>query len=400
MPSRRRARLSADPETVLIAALSGRALAAAARRAGYRPLVADLFRDADTRRLATRSALIPSTLREGITGPELAESLGRLRKPGEAPPAGLVYGAGFEDRPALLARLAETVPILGNDATAIQRIKDPTSFFSRLGDLGIPHPEVRFSPPGQARGWLRKRRGASGGHHVRRARPDEAPEPGVYYQRRVAGQAVSALFLADGTRTTTIGFSLQWGSGGRGHAFRFGGAAGPAALSPALAEDMETAVRRIALAFGLRGLNSADFMVRGGSFDLLEVNPRPGATLDIFDRLSDAPLFALHCAACRGVLPDHAPIPKGAAACAVVYARRAVTIPDSWRWPRWCLDRAEAETRIGRSEPVCTVLARAPTAEAARRRVIERERSLHERLRPSGPRPIAAGKTTNAALTL
>jgi uncharacterized protein len=33
---------------ILIAAITGRSLAAAARRAGFRPLVADLFNDADT----------------------------------------------------------------------------------------------------------------------------------------------------------------------------------------------------------------------------------------------------------------------------------------------------------------------------------------------------------------
>ncbi|MFC6049036.1 tetrahydromethanopterin C1 transfer protein, partial [Methylobacterium hispanicum] len=35
-------------DAILIAAQSGRALAEAARRAGLRPLVADLFGDADT----------------------------------------------------------------------------------------------------------------------------------------------------------------------------------------------------------------------------------------------------------------------------------------------------------------------------------------------------------------
>jgi dTDP-4-amino-4,6-dideoxygalactose transaminase len=36
-------------KTVLIAAFSGRALASAAACAGYTPLVADMFADADTR---------------------------------------------------------------------------------------------------------------------------------------------------------------------------------------------------------------------------------------------------------------------------------------------------------------------------------------------------------------
>ena len=43
--------------TVLIAALSGRGLAASARRAGYAPLVADVFGDTDTPELAAGRAL-------------------------------------------------------------------------------------------------------------------------------------------------------------------------------------------------------------------------------------------------------------------------------------------------------------------------------------------------------
>ncbi|MDB5557347.1 MAG: hypothetical protein JWQ36_281, partial [Enterovirga sp.] len=39
-------------DAILILAQSGRALAAAARRAGLRPYVADLFGDEDTRALA------------------------------------------------------------------------------------------------------------------------------------------------------------------------------------------------------------------------------------------------------------------------------------------------------------------------------------------------------------
>ena len=39
----------------MIAAISGRALASAARRAGYRPLVADFFCDTDTIALAERT---------------------------------------------------------------------------------------------------------------------------------------------------------------------------------------------------------------------------------------------------------------------------------------------------------------------------------------------------------
>lgn len=385
----------------MIAALSGRALAAAARRAGYRPLVADLFRDADTRRLAGRSVLVPATLQGGFTEPALEAAMGALCGTGEPAPLGLVYGAGFEDRPALLDRLARRMPLLGNDPATVARIKDPAIFFPLLDELSVPHPEVRFARPDDPRGWLAKAAGASGGGHVRPAGGAAALSPGAYYQRRVAGRPISALFLADGARAKTLGFSLQWrsASGPRG-TFRFGGVVRPAPVPEPLIDRMQAAVARVAAAFGLRGLNGADFLVRGTSFDLLEVNPRPGATLDLFDRRPEAPLFALHRAACEGALPDDWTAPRGAAACAVAYARRAVTVPGAWRWPRWCADRPPAGTRIRRGEPLCTLLARAPTAEAARCRVLEREAWLLGQLGAARTGSRRAGETASAPLAM
>ena len=56
---------------------------------------------------------------------------------------------------------------------------------------------------------------------------------------------------------------------------------------------MTETVELVAQAFRLKGLGSADFLVNGGEARLLEINPRPGATLDIFD--SDTqPLLGLH----------------------------------------------------------------------------------------------------------
>ena len=48
-----------------------------------------------------------------------------------------------------------------------------------------------------------------------------------------------------------------------------------------------------ARAFKIRGLASADFLANEGEALLLEINPRPGATLDIFD-CGATPLLRLH----------------------------------------------------------------------------------------------------------
>src|SRR4051812_32899950 len=89
---------------VLIAALSGRSLAAAAANAGYAPLVADLFGDDDMRAHAPASVLIEGDLESGFDESTLVMALERVAAGRHC--EGIVCGGGFEDRPAMLERLA------------------------------------------------------------------------------------------------------------------------------------------------------------------------------------------------------------------------------------------------------------------------------------------------------
>ena len=90
-----------------------------------------------------------------------------------------------------------------------------------------------------------------------------------------------------------------------------------------MADVLTQAVERLAQAIPLIGLNSADFLVDGDEFRLLEINPRPGATLDIFEP-AEGSLFALHIAACEGELRAAPPCIDGARAAAIVYAERDI----------------------------------------------------------------------------
>ncbi|TIX95461.1 MAG: hypothetical protein E5V22_35120, partial [Mesorhizobium sp.] len=87
----------------MIAAISGRALAAAARRAGYRPLVADFFCDTDTVALAERATMLPGDLQGGIDSERIIETLQQLA--GDDQPVAIVLGSGFE-------RMTETVDVI------------------------------------------------------------------------------------------------------------------------------------------------------------------------------------------------------------------------------------------------------------------------------------------------
>ena len=269
---------------LLIAALSGRALAEAARASGYPPLVADFFGDADLVEVAAGSVVLPGDYGEGFQLAPLLKALHGLAQ-GRAI-AGLVCGTGFEDRPALLDELARHWPLLGCGGEVVALVKHPLQFAALCAEAGVPHPETRLAAPDDTAGWLRKQWGGAGGAHVGRAAT--ATATGIhYFQRHAAGTPVSLLVLAADRRAMVLGTTAQWTNPAPGQPFRYGGALRPAELDPAMQDKLAAAALRMAAlagrpGHGLCGLVSFDFLVTASGFTLLEINQRPGATLDVF----------------------------------------------------------------------------------------------------------------------
>jgi len=360
----------AEPAPFLIAALSARALAASARRAGQRVVALDLFGDEDLKAAVLDHAVVPGDPFGGFDEAALLAAAERLAPAGRG--HRLVYGGGFEARPELLAALGRGRAICGNPPEVLEGLKDPGTFFALLDRLGLPRPEFALVPPADPAGWLVKRIGGAGGSHIRPA-GGVGPATGIYFQRRAAGRPVSALMVGDGEGGLLLGFSEQWPSpDGAAQPFRFGGAAQPAIVPPKVFAAIAVALFPLFRATGLRGLASLDLLVGEDGFVVLEINPRPGATLDIFDGAGDSNLFALHVASCDGELPDRWRRPA-ARALQVVYADGPLEVGTDWRWPDWVADRPRPGTRVGRGDPICTVLATAANADAARQIVAERQ---------------------------
>lgn len=373
---------SSEP-SVLIAAASGRALAAAARRAGFRPLVADLFDDLDTRALAAAN-LIAGDIEQGFETRSLIDCLLTLAR--KENPIGLVYGSGFEDRTGILEEIAQHFPLYGNPAGVVTQTKDPGRLASLCHDLEIPHPEVRFDLPPDPGRWLVKRQGGGGGLHIQLARL-RALGPGDYYQRCVEGTPVSVLLLGDGRQSSVLGLSTQWAAPIGDRHFRFGGAVRPARLDGASTRNLCEAAQKLVAAFGLVGLNSVDFLVAADGFHFLEINPRPGATLDIFE---NPRLFAAHIDSCRGRLPSEALAFAGAHASAIAYTPCDLAFMPDLDWPEWCKDRQKPGTRLRNGDPVCTVTAQAKEPETARAIMVERLAVLRDHLTMFGNEESAA----------
>jgi predicted ATP-grasp superfamily ATP-dependent carboligase len=346
-------------DAVLIAAQAGRALAEAARRAGLRPYVADLFGDSDTRVLAEAYRQLPGRFGTAPAADATLAALDDLAARAGSP-VDLILGSGFEDAPDLIARLAARHRLIGASAGTVAALKDPVAFAALCARLGVPHPAVAAGPPADPASWLLKRAGGSGGSHIRPATRSLAP-PGYYFQARVPGRPHALNVLADGRTIRVLAVTEQWCAPSPIRPFRYAGAlvrgAGEAPALPAsVVEAVAAGIERIVAATGLRGLASADLLVDGAEWWLTEINPRPGATLDVLDRRG-TPLLAAHIAACLGTMPDPGPHPAGAAAAQICYADRELAPVPDLDWPDCVRDRPCPGSAVRRDAPLCTVLA-------------------------------------------
>lgn len=360
---------------LLIAAVSGRSLAAAARRAGYRPFIADLFCDLDTLDLAERAVRVSGALEGGLAAEGLVEALRDLMG-GEEPEA-LICGSGFEEKPDLLDELARHFPLAGNGGDAVRKVKHPVYLADECARIGIPFPDIQLVPPDDLRGWLVKMTGGAGGLHIFPAEKAE-PQDGIYYQRAVQGFSVSALFIADASSARIVGFSHQWTCPTPEYPYRFCGAVRLETFPEPDAAMIGEWLSALSTRTGLIGMCSADFIKAGQAYHLLEINPRPGATLDIFDH-QEAPLLTAHLAASRG---EQAPLPEheGSMASMVVYAFEDIASFRGMDWPDWLADRQPSGTPIRRGEPICTIFASGKTAYEAQELLFQREGQLRETL--------------------
>ena len=105
------------------------------------------------------------------------------------------------------------------------------------------------------------------------------------------------------------------------------------------------------------------FIDDGRRLWLLEINPRPGATLDVFDQVGD-PLMRRHLGATNVSAPPLR-AEQDVKAAEVVYAEKDVVIacPD---WPGWVADRPAPGSLVPAGAPLCTVFAQSDTLPGAK----------------------------------
>ena len=266
----------------------------------------------------------------------------------EEPPGAVIYGASFENHPGLVERLAERHRLLGNPPETLRAVRDPVRLGAALGDT---YARTTFTPPSSGR-WLRKPLRGGGGIRVRDWRGGKLPA-GTFLQERIDGVPCSVAAVGD----TVLGVTEQLvglrAFGVRG--YRWCGNLVPPRV-PVPLDQVQAICSRLAAAFGLRGHFGVDFIWDGERAWVVEVNPRPTASLEVIE-------------AARGV----------AAGKAVLFATEDMVVGDTDPWlEQGVRDVPHPGERIAKGRPICTVVTTAATPGEALAGLEERAAGLLE----------------------
>jgi len=342
---------------VLIIARSGRILSEAAASGGWSPWVVDQFADLDTK-LAAETVVRLNTVGDGgFNESELLATLSEFVVRGGAMP--LVLGSGLESAPELVLAIERHHSLYGCNSSVLQSLVDRPAVFEQLRNFSeFQFPVTQHSRPEHAPGWLCKRIGGAGGEHVRVVSSSTDIRRDEYFQRHIPGVSMSALLIADRSTARICGLTehLRWHPS-KAKSFRYEGAYRSTLFAPSLFAKAEALGGDVAVAFGIVGCFGIDFiMYCTDEIVLVDVNPRPTATLDLYPDKRE--IFNTHMAVCAGAeLLYTRSCRTEMYGHLVLYAEVPWQIPEGIEWPVYIADRPEPGTLVGCGSPLCTLRA-------------------------------------------
>jgi uncharacterized protein len=408
---------------ILVVGSSGRVAAQALLQAGYTVDVFDCFGDLDTIKAARQWTLVPDTENAPFLPSHTALIPLVQEWKSRHPSGGILPTSGFESAPETLSALHALGDCLGNTAQSVQACKNPWEFAQICQQEGFHTPllfkQSPFTSPSPSHGarpdldsassqfdltlvrknpidpnlpepqnWLQKKSGASGGSHVQRIDAEKANQlqAPFYAQHYIEGRALSALFLCEPNTTTVLSLQEQYLAPTHTTPYRFGGLVTDSTI-PERAQDLLIhACKTLARRFKLIGLNGLDAIWDGTQLWLLEINPRPPASLALFSPKEAACLFSAHIMACwHNIHPAanaiHHIKPHNSAVSAfeplftqyrmdylqnphnllnrgmaIVYANAQLSIPADFQFPPSCHDLPSLPRTFQAGDPVCSVV--------------------------------------------
>ena len=309
---------------VLVVAVSARMLAELAVADGYEVTALDRFGDVDLRAVAPGSDRAEQR-RSGCARRGGRGGRGRVRRAGSrtAP----IWWRGWRDGRELL----------GTPPELLAAVRDPWAVGG--GGAGGRGARTRDASRGRrapcaapASGCASRCRGG-GGRGVRRWARRPAARPRRSSSAGSTGCRCSAVAIGDGRRAAVLGLTEQLH---RPRGFGWMGNVTPPRLPDAELAELDGQLRavcdEVAARFGVRGAFGVDAIWDGRHAWVLEVNPRPPASLELFGPGS----FEAHVRGARGVGLPAAGTPP-ATPCAkvklVLFADRDLRAPDPGWWP-------------------------------------------------------------------
>ena len=401
-------RVPAAKRCVVVGA-TARAFVESAARLGWTSHAADLFGDIDLAVVADKVVRLGATgiapYPDGIPG--VVASF---------PEAVCIYTGALENHPDVIAAIAAMRPLAGCSADAVRRVRDPAALAAVVRDAGLRFPDTFNSSAGlPANGsFLVKPLRSAGGRGVQRWRGSPSDRAGrdVVWQRFVHGECRSAGYVAHAGTARLVGSSLPlpgatW-CGGR--EFSYCGSLDVPVdhLPDGLRRTFDRLGAAVASAFGLTGLFGIDVVVDAAyEVHVLEVNPRPTASLELVERATGWSVAAAHLAACGWCEePTCGAAADGIWAKAVVFTPPTATAAEvaeaiaslSERWTSddglpAVADIPHPDERPSPGAPLVTVFARGDAHDRVvatlRQRVLDLRRSVADGLSRRGAAPSA-----------
>ncbi len=425
-----------DCPSLLILGASTRAAAASAVRAGFHPVCADRFGDADLQRIATVVA-VDNNLRRTL---DVIKAL---------PPMPWIYTGSIENDPQLIAAVSTRHSLLGNPPSVLKKVRDPFWLERTLRTHDLPALRVRCvgsldalvrvsrrSDEGvQATGerWLLKPTRGGGGCRIAvwSGQPRPTSER-FHFQEHRLGIPMSALFVAsqrdceemeprpsgsgrqsnqkplsDGrgsilsqaqSEAELIGVCEQLigPSAGAPTEFGYAGSIGPIAVSDRTRELLQRLGDTLTHESQLRGLFGIDFVLTDDIPWLVELNPRYTASVEVLERATGRALLADHAFAFdhRTATVRERPASARIIGKQIIYATKDVFAPSLERLFESAGHTSESpliadipapDTHIAAGWPICTVFAGAENDSDCREQLAARIRMVRRAMIQTAP---------------